>query len=230
MYRIIYAGDSTAARNSFATWPQCGLSQGILWYLKDDVFVRSFAVNGRSTKSFIDEGRLKEIEGCIAPGDLFFIGFGHNDEKQQDPLRYADPFGAYKDNLKEFIRVGREHGAPPLIITPVARRLFDGDGHFLPGSHGDYPRAAIEAASEEAVPFIDLDSKSEKLLSAMGDLASRELYVYPKDNSHMTIRGAVVMAGLLAEELKKLGAPFSDVLCDAAVASPADYHSAEKEE
>ena len=65
MKRIIYLGDSTVTWNHIATYPQTGLSQGLLWYLKDDVFVRSFAVNGRGTKSFIEQGRLQEAETFI---------------------------------------------------------------------------------------------------------------------------------------------------------------------
>ena len=73
MERIIYLGDSTVTYNHIATWPQTGLSQGLLLYLKDDVFVRSFAINGRSTKSFIDQGRLAAADAYIEPGDFVFI-------------------------------------------------------------------------------------------------------------------------------------------------------------
>ena len=73
MDRIIYLGDSTVTYNHIATWPQTGLSQGLLLYLKDDVFVRSFAINGRSTKSFIDQGfdlpvRIQEFLYGERPG------------------------------------------------------------------------------------------------------------------------------------------------------------------
>ena len=65
MKRIIYLGDSTVTWNHIATYPQTGLSQGLLWYIKDDVFIRSFAINGRSTKSFIDQGRLEQAKNYI---------------------------------------------------------------------------------------------------------------------------------------------------------------------
>lgn len=212
MDRIIYLGDSTVTYNHIATWPQTGLSQGLLLYLKDDVFVRSFAINGRSTKSFIDQGRLAQADAYVQPGDFVFIQFGHNDEKMSDPLRYTEPFTAYEDNLIRFARMALDHSALPVIISPIARRLFDEKGRFLPGSHGLYPAAAKEAAEKIGVPFIDMTSVTENYLAQLGDFASRPLYVYPKDNSHLQMQGAVAMAGFLADGLLSLGSPYADLL------------------
>ncbi len=212
--RIIYAGDSTVTFNHIATYPQTGLSQGLSLYLKDDVFVRSFAINGRSTKSFIDQGRLDEIVGYLEEGDFFFIQFGHNDAKKEDPERYTDPDTDFKSNLKKFIVVAKMRGALPVLITPIARRLFDDEGHFLTGSHGKYPQAMIELAKEEGVPCIDMTSVTEAYLTSLGDYPSRHLYVYPKDNSHLMPEGAMVMAGFLADGLMRLGAPYADLLID----------------
>ncbi len=212
MQRIIYLGDSTVTWNHIATYPQTGLSQGLQWYVKDDVFVRSFAVNGRSTKSFIDQGRLAEAEAYIQPGDFVFIQFGHNDEKMSDPLRYAEPYGAYQENLKQMADVAKSKGAYPVILSSIARRLFDEKGNFLPGSHGEYPDAARDLAEREQIPFIELTKKSEAYLAKLGDFASRPLYVYPKDNSHLQMQGAVVMAGFIADGLLELGKPYSDLL------------------
>ncbi len=212
LIKLFYAGDSTVTFNKIDSYPQAGLSQGLTWYLKDDVFLRPFGVNGRSTKSFIDEGRLKEIEDEIGEGDFLFIEFGHNDEKESDPSRYAAADAEYKDNLKRFADVARRHGAHPLIITSVARRLFDENNIFKPGSHGAYPKCAIEAANEAGVPYIDLNRISEDYLASVGDFASRPMYVYPKDNSHLTMHGAVVYAGFIAEGLSELGSPYSDLL------------------
>jgi len=212
MKRIVYLGDSTVTWNHIATYPQTGLSQGLLWYVKDDVFVRSFAINGRSTKSFIDQGRLEQAKAFIEAGDIVLIQFGHNDQKMSDPLRYAEPFGAYQDNLKLMADIAKEKGAYPVILSSIARRLFDEKGNFLPGSHGDYPKAAQQLAEREHLPFIELTEKTEAYLTKLGDFASRPLYVYPKDNSHLQVHGAVVMAGFIADGLLSLGSPYADVL------------------
>ena len=212
MARIIYAGDSTVTFNKIATYPQMGLSQGLLLYLKDEVVLRSFAINGRSTKSFIDEGRLEQIDAYLQKDDFLFIQFGHNDEKASDPHRYTEAFTEYKENLKKFIQVARKHEARPVLFTPIARRLFDTNGTFLPGSHTDYPEAVRQTAEEEDVPCIDMTTLTEDYVARIGDLASRALYVYPKDNTHLVMQGAMVFAGFIADGLRELGQPYVDLL------------------
>ena len=61
MKSIYWAADSTVQYNSILTYPQTGMGQVLHLFLKPDVKVRNHAVNGRSTKSFIDEGRLEDI-------------------------------------------------------------------------------------------------------------------------------------------------------------------------
>jgi lysophospholipase L1-like esterase len=212
MARIIYAGDSTVTFNKIATYPQMGLSQGLLLYLKDEVVLRSFAINGRSTKSFIEQGRLAQIDDYLQKDDFLFIQFGHNDEKESDAARYAAAFTDYEDNLKKFIEVARKHEARPVLFTPIARRLFDTDGKFLPGSHTDYPEAVRQVAKEEGVPCIDMTTLTEKYVAMIGDFASRALYVYPKDNTHLVMQGAMVFAGFIADGLRELGHPYVDLL------------------
>ena len=86
MRKIFWASDSTVQTNKFMTYPQTGIGQVFSLYTKDDVTVVNYAKNGRSTKSFIDEGRLQRIDEEIGAGDFLFIQFGHNDEKSQDLL------------------------------------------------------------------------------------------------------------------------------------------------
>lgn len=214
MEKIVYAGDSTAAVNKIYSYPQTGMSQGMLLYLKDEVEMKSFAVNGRSTKSFIDEGRLKKIDQILEKGDFLLIQFGHNDEKD-DPKRHTEPFTTYAENLRCFVKTARKHEAYPVLITPIARREFDENGNFLPGSHGRYPEAVKKVGKEMGVPVIDLTTITEDYLASMGDLASKPLFMWPKDNTHLKPEGAVIMAGFLCRELKKMGSPYADILAEA---------------
>jgi lysophospholipase L1-like esterase len=213
MAAIFYAGDSTVKFNKIATYPQTGISQAMLWYLKDSVEMRSFAQNGRSTKSFLNEGRVSSIEREMKQGDFLFIQFGHNDEKD-DPERHTDPETTFPQNLLRFIEAARRKGAYPVLITPIARRLFNEQGVFLPGSHGAYPEAVIRTGKRADVPVIDLTAITEKYLAIVGDLASKAYFMWPGDNTHLKPEGAVLMAGFLCQELKKLGSPYSDLLED----------------
>ncbi len=208
------------------TWPQTGIAQAFDRFAADDVLVCDHAINGRSTKSFIDEGRLLAIEEAIREGDFLFIQFGHNDEKVEDPVRYTDPAGTFTDNLKKFIDVARLHRAHPLLITPVERRKFDAEGTLMETGHAPYARAMLEAGRRFDVPVIDLWRLSRAWLSETGDEASKPFYMILKpgeapwapdgqtDNSHLKYEGAMLYAGMIAGELRSIGEPYSSLVED----------------
>lgn len=211
MTTVHYIGDSTVARNNIHSYPQTGMSQGLELYLKESVRLVSYAKNGRSTKSFLDEGRFEAVERAMQPGDFLLIQFGHNDEKP-DTARHTDPETSFQENLHIFIRSAQKIGAYPVLITPIARRLFDDAGNFKPGSHGDYPAAVRKVASDASVPVIDLTAVTETYLSQLGDEPSKPLFMWPKDNTHLKPEGAVRLAGFLSEALAALGSPYADLL------------------
>lgn len=212
MLTIFYIGDSTVARNNIYSYPQTGMSQGLELYVKESVRIENHAKNGRSTKSFLDEGRFQAVEAAMQPGDLLLIQFGHNDEKP-DAARHTGPQTSFKANLQLFIDAARRCGAHPVLITPIARRLFDEMGNFRPGSHGEYPAAMRELAAETNVPLIDLTAVTEAYLAKLGDEPSKPLFMWPKDNTHLKPEGAVKMAGFLAEGLRALGGVYAAILC-----------------
>ncbi len=232
--RIYYAGDSTVAQNSIFSYPQTGIGQMLPLYLKQQYIVQNFAVNGRSTKSFIDEGRLAVIEQNISEGDFLFIQFGHNDEKQADPTRYSAPYSAYQDNLEAFINVARKHKAYPVLITPLYRRQFDANGVLKERSHGDYPDAMKQLGSRLNVPVIDLCELSRALFIKTGDEATKKWFMYfpaglypnypedKTDNTHLRPEGAIQFAGMIANELRKLGGVYAELLLEAAAENFAD--------
>lgn len=213
MLTVFYIGDSTVARNNIHSYPQTGMSQGLQLYVKESIQIESYAKNGRSTKSFLDEGRFQAVEAAMRPGDLLLIQFGHNDEKQ-DLARHTDPQTTFKANLRLFIDAAHRCGAHPVLITPIARRLFDEAGNFCPGSHGPYPEAMRELAIDVGVPLIDLTTATESFLAQLGDEPSKPLFMWPKDNTHLKPEGAVKMAGLLAEGLASLGGIYAGILAD----------------
>lgn len=214
MTTVHYIGDSTVARNNIHTYPQTGMSQALSLYLRECVQVASYAKNGRSTKSFLDEGRFEPVKKALKPGDFLLIQFGHNDEKP-DPARHTDPETTFRENLRLFIDAAREAGAHPVLVTPIARRRFDDAGNFLPGSHGAYPAAVKREGEASGVPVIDLTAVTERELARLGDEPSKPLFMWPKDNTHLKPEGAVRMAGFLARGLAELGSPYGDLLVPA---------------
>lgn len=224
--RIFWAADSTVQTNNITTYPQTGIGQVFSLYLKKDICVVNHAKNGRSTKSFIDEGRLEAIDKTIGEGDFLFIQFGHNDEKTEDPTRYTEPFSTYMENLEIYINVARKHGAYPVLITPLERRCFVDDKHLGMGAHSDYVAAMKQTAEKNNVPLIDLYSMSRAELKKVGELKSRNWYMYfdkdiydnypegKQDNTHLRYEGAVMYAGLIAKGLEEIGGIYKDLLVE----------------
>ena len=219
--RIFWIGDSTVQFNNISTWPQCGMGQVLDLYVRPGIAVYDHARNGRSTKSFYDEGLWAPVEAALCPGDLLLMQFGHNDEKSEDPTRYAAP-DQFAANLLAYAHAAQAKGALPVLITPLVRRRFEG-GTLVP-THGAYPDAVRLLAAREDLPLIDLSAASAKLVQEMGEPASRELYMvfapnlypnYPdgkEDNTHLRYLGAVRFTGLVAAGLQALGGPYADVL------------------
>src|SRR4029079_6302458 len=107
-------------------------------YFNKEVTVQNHAVNGRSTKSFIDEHRWDTVISRLSPSDYVLIQFGHNDSKLEDSTRSAPAHTLYKENLTRMVKDVRSKGGIPIFITPVMRRKFDEAGKFV-DTHGDYP-------------------------------------------------------------------------------------------
>ncbi|MDX2605246.1 rhamnogalacturonan acetylesterase [Streptomyces caniscabiei] len=202
--RTLYiAGDSTAAQKYADAAPETGWGMALPFFLGKGLAVSNHAVNGRSSKSFIDEGRLDAILGAIRPGDFLVIQFGHNDSKIADPTRYTEPWTTYQDHLRQYIDGARARGARPVLATSVERRKFDASGNAVP-THGDYPAAAIALAAEEGVALLDIQALSIALWQRLGVEETKKYFNWTateQDNTHFNPPGAIAVARLVASEL-----------------------------
>ena len=226
MATIYWAGDSTVQFNDISRYPQTGIAQVFNLFIKPEVNISNHAINGRSTKSFIDESRLEPIYDSITEGDFLFIQFGHNDEKKDDPARFTEPFGEFIVNLEKFVNVARNKKAYPVIITPVERRDFIDKSVTPEFDHTDYVSAMKQTAERLDVALIDLNAMSREELKRIGLEASKDWYMhvpvgkYPyymdglADNTHLKYAGAVAYGGCIAKGLKALGGVYEDILLD----------------
>ncbi|MCR4588822.1 MAG: rhamnogalacturonan acetylesterase [Lachnospiraceae bacterium] len=227
MRTIYWAGDSTVKTNLFVTFPQTGIGQAFDRYVKPDVVIYNHAENGRSTKSFLAEGRLPAIDENIQKGDFLFIQFGHNDEKLEDPLRGTHPDGDFIDNLGIFVETAKKHGAYPVLITPLERRLFATDGTLkTPSAHEPYVKAIFEAGKRFETPVIDLWSISRAFLAKEGDAETIQYFMHtvpgeysraPEgqvDNTHLKYAGAMTFAGMIARELIRMGGVYAELIAE----------------
>lgn len=206
------AGDSTAAQKYADAAPETGWGMALPFFLGRGLTVANHAMNGRSSKSFIDEGRLSALLEGVRPGDLVLIQFGHNDEKTEDPARGTDPYTTYQEYLRQYVKGARARRAEPVLLTPVERRRFAADGTARP-THGEYPAAMRALAAEERVPLLDLQALSLARWQELGPdgtepyfnwLEPGESPNYPdgkQDNTHFRPAGAIDVARATARAL-----------------------------
>lgn len=231
---IFMIGDSTMANKDISGGKlERGWGMMLGHCFSEGVRVDNHAVNGRSSKSFIDEGRWDKVLGAIKPGDYVFIQFGHNDEKK-DEKRHTVPGSTFDDNLRKFVSETRERGGIPVLFNSVVRRNFSGsttavadddlrgnssahlkEGEVLIDTHGDYLLSPLNVAKEMNVPFVDANKITHELEQSLGVEGSKKLHMWflpgetpslpegRQDNTHYNIYGAGVVAGLLADEVAR---------------------------
>lgn len=154
--KVVLVGDSTVAT-------QGGWGPGFCSHLSSEAECIDLAVNGRSTKSFLDEGLWSKA--LDLHGQFYFIQFGHNDQKDR-PALHTDPGTTFKTNLERYIRDVRKIGGEPVLLTSLTRRNFK-DGQLIVDPLRDYAAATREVAAQEHVPLIDLYQLSRKLIEPM---------------------------------------------------------------
>ncbi|MCV9388837.1 rhamnogalacturonan acetylesterase [Reichenbachiella ulvae] len=211
---IFLVADSTVADKPYGDGnPEKGWGQVLPLYLKEGIEVQNHAVNGRSTKSFRDEGRWGKVMEQLQEGDYVIIEFGHNDQKIKDPKRYADPDTAYRANLIRYVKEAQSKGAKAILATPIVRRQFKWGK--LVDSHGRYAEVVREVAAELDVPLLDMEKRTRAEVQSWGKKKSKELYLhYPAglypihkeneaDNTHLSGTGAFRFCDLAVSELKR---------------------------
>jgi lysophospholipase L1-like esterase len=213
---IYLAGDSTMAAKLPEKRPETGWGEKLEAHFKlGTVKVDNRAANGRSTKTFISEGKWQAIIDDLAKGDSVFIQFGHNDSSKDKGDRYTPPED-YRNNLVRFVGEVRAKGGNPILMTPVMRRRFDKEGKFY-YTHGEYPDIVRAVAQTLKVPLIDMHRSSEAVIVRYGVEDSRKLFLQLKagensnfpngidDNTHFSPLGAEEMAMVMVEDLRKSG-------------------------
>ena len=197
---IFMIGDSTMAnKNINHGSPERGWGMVLQCFFDDAIRIDNHAVNGRSSKSFIDEGRWERVKNLIKPGDYVFIQFGHNDEKPRED-RHTEPGTTFDENLRKFVRETRQKGGIPVLFNCVVRRNFfkkapknDDDealrktvaakvvpeeGDTLYDTHGDYRFSPMHVAKEMGVVFIDANQITHNLEQGLGREKSKKLHMW----------------------------------------------------
>lgn len=199
--QIFLVGDSTVCDQPGD--PYSGWGQQLPQYLRKGLSVANYADSGESTVSYLADPRLwGTVQPLIRPGDLVLIQLAHND-KQTDEA-------TYRANLETLVAGVREKGGEPVLLTPIVRRWFNADGTLnndtallVNGLGVNHPAVTRSVAADQGVPLIDLTARTKALVESLGVEASKSVYLYneKRDNTHTSVHGATLYAGLVRDEL-----------------------------
>lgn len=204
-FTIVLVGDSTVATEG-------GWGPGFCAVLTPNATCIDLAANGRSSKSYLDEGLWKKA--LAAKGQYYFIQFGHNDQKS-DPARHTDPDTTYADNLHRYIRDARAIGAIPILVTPLSRRNYR-DHQLVIDPLADYAAAVHRVAAEDDVTLVDLYAMSTRLLKGMTqqqadtldaashpDAAAENGSASKPDRTHLNAQGKQLFGRMVADDVAR---------------------------
>ncbi|MDO4293404.1 MAG: GDSL-type esterase/lipase family protein [Eubacteriales bacterium] len=201
---VYIAGDSTVTDQS-GLYPYapgttyCGWGQMLTAYLDDRVSVSNHAHSGLTTESFRSEGHYAVVDQGRRPGDYLLIQFGHNDQKI-DSLKARE---GYRENLLRYISECMEKQNFPILVTPVARNSWKGNGEGYNDLLDEYARVCQEVGEQTGTPVLDLHRLSMEFIKEKG-LEGAKPYFYPGDFTHSNDYGAYLMANFVAKELVRV--------------------------
>lgn len=200
---IFMIGDSTMANKKMDGGnPERGWGMVLPGFFSEDIRIDNHAANGRSSKSFISEGRWDKVISQVKKGDYVFIQFGHNDEKA-DSTRHTDPGTTFDDNLRRYVNETRAKGGIPVLFNSIVRRNFvrpkddaiTKDVRLTPGekaqpkegtvlfdTHGAYLDSPRKVAKELGVTFIDMNKITHELVQELGPAESKKLFMFVEPN------------------------------------------------
>lgn len=184
---------------------------------------------GRSTRTYLNEGRWDEVYNSIRPGDYVLIQFGHNDigdidkNKERGTIATADDtchvyklpsngqykviysFGWY---LKKFIGDVKEKGGIPVLVSLTPRNEWPGGKvERRNDSYGKWYRDVVEATG---VDFIDLHNITADALDKMGRKKAAKMFCH--DHTHSSLKGAQLNAKGIAEGIRRMNSPMEGLL------------------
>ena len=207
---IFIVGDSTAANKDTTNGKQeRGWGMMLQRCFDGHIHIDNHAVNGRSSLTFLNEGRWQIVLDLIQPGDYVIIQFGHNDEKPKAD-RHTEPGSTFDDNLERYVRETRQRGGIPVLMNPVVRRNFqmsapqirddeelrtttahDGaemtEGDSLIDTHGLYRVAPRNVALRTNCYFVDANQITHDLEQGLGKEGSKRLHMWYLPGEHPSL-------------------------------------------
>lgn len=229
---IFLASDSTVQTYDKQTLPQAGWGEVLVKHFMDkeeeyiqksaknyetkDMIIENRAIGGRSSKSFIKEGRLDNLLKDVKQGDFVFVQFGHNDATKARPNRYVHSKD-FRKYIQYYIDGVKQRNATCVLVTPVARRNCNEETGMFSISFNSYREVMQTISEEQNIPLLDLGKESTAYLNTIGVEESKKLFLwtekgeYPdsnyangvNDNTHLQYRGAYIFAGIVTDLIRE---------------------------
>lgn len=222
-------GDSTVKnkdKNKDDMWGWGALAETIFDTRKCTPY--NAAMAGRSTRSYIREGRWEKVYNSLQPGDFVLIQFGHNDIcpitdrkdrgvipgtadtchvfKMEKDGRYevVYSFGWY---LKKMIDDTREKGATPILLSLTTRNEWPGGKvERRNSSYGKWYREVVE---DTGVEFVDAHNLIADYLDKHYKGKADAAAYFKKDHTHTSYQGARSNARIIAKGIRQIDSHLS---------------------
>lgn len=229
---VFITGDSTVKNNDNDKNGMWGWgSQAYTVFDQKKITCVNCAKAGRSTRTYLNEGRWDQVYNSLQPGDYVLIQFGHNDigpidnqkmrgtipgtsdsthvYRMKDSGRYelVYTFGWY---LKKFIQDVKEKGATPILVSLTPRNEWkDGKIERRNSTYGKWYR---EVVKDTGVEFVDLHNITADYLDKKCKGKEKAMKYYNHDHTHTSLLGAQTNAKSIAKGLKKIKSPLAKYL------------------
>jgi len=213
-------GDSTVRNANKETWGWGTPIASLFDTTK--IHVENNAMAGRSTRTFLSEGRWDKVLETLKPGDFVTMQFGHNDGSVPDttnagrrgvlkgigeetkeltwPDGKKETVHTYGWYLRKFIRETKAKGATPIVVSMIPRNVFK-NGKVVRATN-DFGKWAADVAKEENAFFVDLNKITADKYDAWGPEKVKTFF--PGDHTHTNLEGATVNAESVVEGIKGL--------------------------
>lgn len=186
------------------------------------ISIRNHAIGGRSSRTFINEGRWQRILDELKPGDFVMMQFGHNDASPLDDTARArgtirgigdeskeiynpitkkqEVVYTYGWYMRKYVNEAKAKGAIPIICSPVPRNNFkEGKVSRVDDSYGKWAR---ETATSTGAYFIDLNNAIAAEYEKLGPDQVKTFF--PADHTHTNEAGARLNAEFVVKGVQAL--------------------------
>ncbi|QMV70366.1 rhamnogalacturonan acetylesterase [Sphingobacterium paramultivorum] len=205
---IYLIGDSTVKNSNKEYWGWGTLIPELLDTTR--IRVDNHAMAGRSTRTFVKEGRWAKVDSLFKPGDFLLIQFGHNEGSKPDTSKQGyrgvlrgigqdsvvldwgngkkETVHTYGENLRRFVIEAKKKGVTPILLSMIPRNQWDNQGK-VKRADNDFGLWARQIAEEQGVPFLDLNSITADKYDQLGAERVKSNY-FPGDHTHTNKAGA----------------------------------------